>query len=200
MSIVRALRTLSALENGTLTGAQLNTLLTGSSRQGELAALFWDASLCARMAASYTTMLELFNSSLARVDVLRSPVFMQAIWANDRALSALVATAAAMSDARSTAAYSVVSDAGSGSTPVTLTLPGTKYIVLGTSRATTATTAATISTKRANTTMSNSLPTSGTSNTAGMDFDVALPIQYPFSFVGYASSATQYFGVLRCDI
>ena len=40
MSMVRALRTLTALENGTLSGAQLETQLSGSTaRRGEFALL-----------------------------------------------------------------------------------------------------------------------------------------------------------------
>lgn len=198
MSMVRALRTLTALENGTMTGAQLNTLVTGSPRRDEVGAMFWDAALCARMAASYTTMLALFGAAQVYPDIFRSPVFLQAIWASDRALSALVA--GGMAGARAAAAYSVVSAAGNGAVPVTLSLPGSKYIVLGTSRNSVTTTAAVISTKRPNTSNSNSMSTSGTSNTNGQDFDTAIPILYPFSFIGNASTATQYFGVLRCDI
>lgn len=200
MSMVRALRTLTALENGTLTGANLQTQLGTAARLGEWAVLMASPSACARMAASATTMTAVLTSALARAEVLKSQIAMQAIWASDNALTLVAAATGFLADARSSALYSVASATGNSSMAVPLPLPGGKYIVLGTSRASTVTTGAVISTKRTNSAISGSMPTSGTSNTLGKDFDTAVPIQAPFSFVGNSAFATQYFGVLRCDI
>jgi len=97
MPMVRAMRMLNAIEAGALSGAQLETLLTGDSgRLAELNVLLGMRGQTRRMAASATAMGAVMSSARAMNAVAASATAMSAVMDNTAAFSAIIADTAAM--------------------------------------------------------------------------------------------------------
>ena len=111
MPMVRAMRMLNAVEAGTLTGAQLQTLLTADpGRLAELNVLLGMRGQARRVAASSTAMTAVAASSTAMAAVAASSTAMAAVAASSTAMTAVAASSTAMAAviASSTAMTAVV--------------------------------------------------------------------------------------------
>ena len=220
MSMIKALRTLAAIENGSLSASQLETQVSGSqARKDEISQLLMVKSLFPRIAASRTAMNALCGSATTWAEIAAHRYFTtflaecvesvnakMAIYNSDTALNSISTSAAAMAVMRAASKYSVTSvGSANGTSSVSISsayLPGTYYILLGLSHSSTTSYTYSVSTRRSGSTIPNtSIYTSMSSNTNGADSNVALPITTPYSFASQVgNSATTYFGVLRCDI
>lgn len=95
MSMVRAMRMLNAIEAGTLSGAQLETLLTADpGRLAEFNVLLGMRGQARRMVASSTAMTAVWASNTASDAVLTSATARLAVYNADTALAALQANPA----------------------------------------------------------------------------------------------------------
>lgn len=217
--MIKALRTLAAIENGTLNAAALQTQVTGSqARKDEISQLLAVRSLHARIAASRTAMDALAGSAAAWAEIAAHRYFATflaecvesvnaklAIYNSDTALNSISASASAMAVMRAASKYSVTSvGPANGTSSVSISpavLPGTN-ILLGLSHISTTAYYYSVSTRRSGSSISNtSLYTGTSSNPNGADSKLALPITSPYSFTSQAgNTATTYLGVLRCDI
>lgn len=219
MSMIKALRTLAAIENGTLNAAALETLLSGSTaRQDELRLLLSIASLRTRIIAGTnisaairgsTTAKALFDDMVINTfdrsawvsDLLVTPGGKMLLHANDTLLATLSASSTLMAKARALSKYAVVSATANHSNPVSLSssLTGSAYILLGISAMVGTSYQYDISTKRAGgvyVTFTNS-----TADAAAKDVDLAVALVAPYSFTSQSGNTfASYFGVLRCDI
>lgn len=218
MSMIKALRTLAAIENGTLNAAALETLISGSSaRLDELRLLLSIASLRTRIIAGGNVSAALRGSATAKAlfddmvtntfdkiawvnDLLVTPGGKLLLHANDALLSTLVSSPTLMAKARAQSKYTSVSAVASGTSTVSLSgsLPGTAYILLGMSANTTTAYAYNIATRRGGGTVNVAIDSS--SDSGARDYDLAAPLVSPYSFTSTVGNAfTTYFGVLRCD-
>jgi hypothetical protein len=219
MSMVKALRTLAAMENGTLNGAALESLLSGSiARQDELRLLLSTTSLRTRIIAGSnvsaairgsTTAKALFDDMAVNVfdrsawvsDLLVTPGGKMLLHANDTLLTTLRTSATLMAKARAQSKYTVVSASANQAASVSLSaqLPAAAYILLGISSLVATAYQHTISTVRGG--GLTVLSTDSTSDTQAKDFDVAHALVAPYSFYSQTGNASSsYFGVLRCDL
>lgn len=218
MSMIKALRTLAAIENGTLNAAALETLISGSSaRLDELRLLLSIASLRTRIIAGGNVSAALRGSATAKAlfddmvtntfdktalvnDLLVTPGGKLLLHANDALLSALVSSPTLMAKARAQSKYAIVSAAASGTSTVSLSglLPGTAYILLGMSASTSIPYSYSVASKRGGGTANVAIDNSSDSD--ARDYDLAAPLVSPYSFTSTSGNmATTYFGVLRCD-
>ena len=215
MSMVRALRMLAAVENGTLNAASLETLLAGSqARKDELRQLLSTRSLFDRIAASKNTCDALVGSSNA-VSILTGTLPYQSelftalfktvagktmFHGSDTLLNFLQSTASVLALARAAAGYSAFTKTSNGTTPVSLSpdIFGGAYILLGMGSAASGTTA-TVSTKRSGSGISNTVSVPNVASATGIDLSIPLVSSYSFVLDGLGSSA-YYFGVLRCGV
>ena len=95
MPMIRAMRLLNAVEVGTTSGAQLQTLLNADSgRLAEFNVLLGMRGQTRRMAASSTAMAAVAASSTARAAIYNSDTALNAIAASVTAIDAIVASAA----------------------------------------------------------------------------------------------------------
>jgi len=216
MSMIKALRTLAAIENGTLNAAALQTQVAGSqARKDEISQLLAVRSLHARIAASRTAMDALVGSaaawgeimthrylSLFLAECVESINAKMAIYNSDTALDSIKASATAMALMRAASRFSIVSTAANNTSSVSLgIIAGTANILLGVSHAETTTRNYTIATLRSGSAISATINTNANNNTLAKDYDVAVPITSVYSFVSVAgNTGASYFGVLRCDI
>lgn len=197
MSMVRALRTLTALENGTLTGAQLETQLSGSTaRRGEFALLCASSGAAQRMATSSVTMTAVAASATAMAEFVKYTACRMAAWASDNALNAIKASATAMAALRGAAGYTVVNSSSSSGT-LDLGVSGKNYIVLGISNSVYASGSTTLTTLRSSSAMAATLSLDGSLDTAAQDSNQATPVTGPV----LVNQGNGYFwyGLLRCD-
>ena len=220
MSMIKALRTLAAIENGSLSASQLETQVSGSqARKDEISQLLMVKSLFPRIAASRTAMNALCGSATTWAEIAAHRYFTTflaecvesanaklAMYNSDTALNSISASASAMAVMRAASKYSVVvAGSANGTSSVSIStvyLPGTYYILLGLSHNNATSYTYSVSTRRSGSSISNtSLYTSASSNPNGADTNLALPITSPYSFTSQTgNTATTYFGVLRCDI
>ncbi len=92
MPLVRAMRLINALESGTLSGAQLQALLTADpARVGELSVMFGMRGQARRMVASSTSFGALLGGTSALNALVTNPVFMREVEASALAMSLLLA-------------------------------------------------------------------------------------------------------------
>ena len=198
MSMVRALRTLTALENGTLTGAQLETQLSGSgARRGEFALLCASSGAAQRMATSSVTMTAVAASATAMAEFVKYTTCRMAAWGSDNALNAIKGSATAMAALRGAAGYAAVSP-GSSSGTFDLGVSGKNYIVLGISNSMHASGSATLTTRRALSAMAATLSLDAAPDITAQDSSQATPVTGPVQVdqvYGYF-----YYGLLRCDL
>ena len=97
MPMIRAMRLLNAVEVGTTSGAQLQTLLNADSgRLAEFNVLLGMRGQTRRMAASSTAMAAVAASSTAMAAVAASSTAMAAVIASSTAMAAVIASSTAM--------------------------------------------------------------------------------------------------------
>lgn len=201
MSMVRALRTLGALENGTLSGAQLETQLSGSTaRRGEFALLCASEGAAKRMVASDVTMTAVTASATAMAEFVKHTAARMAAWGSDNALIAIKASATAMSACRAAGGYEVKAFSGAVSTPISIDLVGRAYILLGVSANTNSVISITAVSRRGSSGMTSPVVTIGASNVSAQDSNQATPLNGPVVMSQNGGpSYTYYLGLLRCD-
>lgn len=225
MSMVRALRTLTALENGTLNAASLQTQLAGSaSRLAELKILLDTRSLHDRICASAPTIDAIMGSALAQTAVTQVRYWSEllaaiaahqparnALHGSDTVLSWIGSALERVSVLRTAAAYQVAKTSTNVVSTTTVglvtasngSLNGTKYIALGLSNAgSTAIYGYTINTKRTGSTINNTnLYSDLVADTNGADSPLCIPLQSSYSVQLMSGSATGiiHVGLLRCD-
>lgn len=225
MGMITAHRITAALLGGSMSGAQLETLLgtasglagwklcaatesmrnllmadtaaktawTGSTKAMDaMAALSKDGA--AVIADDSTLMASVFNTA-ARADAwFASATARAAIWASDKALTALAGSATGKARARACAKYTVHPMPGSSSEqtfPVPMGTPGEKFILIG--WGTSGGSNITISGQRASSAVGSLAGYVGSSTTAALDNIVALlgPVK-----ANIASGLTGYFGAV----
>lgn len=216
MSMIKALRTLAAIENGTLTAAQLETQVAGSqARKDEISQLLSVKSLHERIASSRMAMDALAGSATAWGEAMKhryitnfiaecveSVNAKMAFYNSDIALNAIAASPSVMAVMRAASRYSVSgADTANGTNGVFMGgVSGSANIVLGVSHQETIVRSYTLSTLRSGSAISATVATAASSNALGKDFDIAVPLKSTYSFTSVAGNASQsYFGVLRCD-
>ena len=89
MPMIRAMRLLNAVEAGTTSGAQLETLLADPGRLAEFSVLLAMRGQTRRMAASSTAMAAVIASSTAMTAVAASSTAMTAVAASSTAMAAV---------------------------------------------------------------------------------------------------------------
>ena len=215
MSMIKALRTLAAIENGTLTAAQLETQVAGAqARKDEISQLLSVKSLHDRIVSSRMAMDALAGSATAWGEAMKHRYFTDffavcvesvnakmALYNSDTALNAIKLSAGAMAAMRAASKFSIVTQMsnGTGSAPLG-TIAGTANILLGVSFADNYPVNYYMSTRRSGSAISATVTTGTTSNALAKDYDVAVPLTSPYSFTtGNVNSRQSYFGVLRCD-
>lgn len=201
MSMVRALRTLTALGNGSLSGAQLETQLSGSTaRRGEFALLCASEGAAKRMAASAVTMAAVTASATAMAEFVKHTAARMAAWGSDNALIAIKASATAMSACRTAGGYEVKGFTDAANTPISIDLVGRAYILLGVSTNHSAAFTITAVSRRGSSGMTSPIVTSAISSSAAQDSDQATPLNGPVVMSqNGGASYTYYLGLLRCD-
>lgn len=216
MSMINALRTLAAIENGTINAAQLEAQVAGSqARKDEISQLLSVKSLHERIASSRMAMDALAGSATAWGEAMKhryitnfiaacveSVNAKMAFYNSDIALNAIAAAPSVMAVMRAASRYSVAGPASAnGTSGVPMTgVSGSANIVLGVSCQDGIARSYTLSTRRSGSAISATVTTSATSNTLGKDFYIAVPITSTYSFTSVAGNTSQsYFGVLRCD-
>lgn len=201
MSMVRALRTLTALENGTMSGAQLETQLSGSTaRRGEFALLCASDGAAKRMAASAVTMTAVTASATAMAEFVKHTAARMAAWGSDNALTAIKASATAMAAMRGAGGYEVKPFSGAYNTPISVDLVGRAYILLGVSANHPAAFSITAVSRRGSSGMTSPIVTSAISSSAAQDSNQATPLNGPVVMSQNGGpSYTYYLGLLRCD-
>lgn len=218
MSMIKALRTLAAIENGTLNAAQLEAQITGSqARRDEISQLLAVRSLFDRIANSKNAMTALCGSAAAVNEIALHRFFgafigacaesvsaKMAIWNSDAMLLKIAASPSAMASMRAASRYSVVSATANGATSVSLAgvLAGANYIVLGCSSSIGGGAwVNTLAAKRSGSAISAGIVMDTGADALAKDTDAAVPITAPYSFTSSAGYVyLTYFGVLRCDI
>lgn len=216
MSMIKALRTLAAIENGTLNASTLETQVAGSqSRKDEISQLLSVKSLHERIASSRMAMDALAGSATAWGEAMKhryitnfiaacveSVNAKMAIYNSDTALNAIKLSAAAMAVMRAASKFSIVATTANQTSSVSLgTIAGSANILLGLSHVDTTARNYTFSTLRSGSAISATVSTNTTSNALGKDYDIAVPLTSTYSFTSVSgNTASSYFGILRCDI
>lgn len=194
MPMVRAMRLLNAIEAGTTTGAQLETLLTADpGRLAELNVLLGMRGQARRLAASSTAMTAVAASSTAKM----------AIFNSDTALNAIAASSTALTTLRAAAGYVVYNSTATTAATITGPAAGGSYIVLGLSTSNAPlNNVNTLATRPSNSAISATTTSDGTGlATTARKYPKALPLVAPFtSAQSGALNYTWYFGMLRCDV
>lgn len=215
MSMIKALRTLAAIENGTLTAAQLETQVAGSqARKDEISQLLSVKSLHDRIVSSRMAMDALAGSETAWGEAMKHRYFTDffaacvesvnakmALYNSDTALNAIKLSAGAMAAMRAASNFSIVTAGADGSNSVPLsTIAGTANILLGVSHADTTARSYLMATLRSGSAISATVATSTTNNALAKDYNIAVPLRSTYSFTTNSTNTSQsYFGVLRCD-
>ncbi len=198
MSMVRALRTLTALENGTLSGSQLETQLSGSTaRLGEFALLCASECAAKRMAASAVTMTAVTASATAMAEFVKHTAARMAAWGSDNALIAIKASATAMSACRTAGGYAIKQAASGGLFDVAT--EGRAYIVLGVSAGYAFVGQLAFPTIRGTSSLPSALSTDATGDTSAADSYQATPVNAPVRASFSGGGTNVYIGMLRCD-
>lgn len=199
MSMVRALRTLTALENGTMSGAQLETQLSGSTaRRGEFALLCASDGAAKRMAASAVTMTAVTASATAMAEFVKHTAARMAAWGSDNALTAIKASATAMSACRTAGGYAIKQATSGGLFDVAT--EGRAYIVLGVSSMSGFANNLTFPTIRGTSSLPSTLSTDASADSVAADSYQATPVNGPVRATFSGPAVSVYIGLLRCDI
>lgn len=215
MSMIKALRTLAAIENGTLNATTLETQVAGSqARKDEISQLLSVKSLHERIASSRMAMDALAGSATAWGEAMKhryitnfiaacveSVNAKMAFYNSDIALNAIAADPSLMAVMRAASKYSVPVFTANGTAGVAMPgVSGSANIVLGISHGAALINNYTLSTLRSGSAISATVTTTTIVNALGKDFDIAVPLTSTYSFTSVAgNTSASYFGVLRCD-
>ena len=216
MSMIKALRTLAAIENGTLNATTLETQVAGSqARKDEISQLLSAKSLHERIASSRNAMDALAGSATAWGEAMKhryitnfiaacveSVNAKMAFYNSDTALNAIAASPSVMALMRAASKYSVtfIGIANTTNSVAMSSVSGAANIVLGISHSVTTPYNYTLSTLRSGSAISASVATASSNNVLGKDFDIAVPLTSAYSFTSVAgNSSPTYLGILRCD-
>lgn len=216
MSMIKALRTLAAIENGTINAAQLEAQVAGSqARKDEISQLLSVKSLHERIASSRMAMDALAGSATAWGEAMKhryitnfiaacveSVNAKMAFYNSDTALNAIAASPSVMAVMRAASRYSVSGAyTAIGASGVSLSgIGGAANIILGVSHLSGTSYNYTLSTLRSGSAISATVATAASSNELGKDYDIAVPLTSTYSFSSVTGNASaSYFGVLRCD-
>lgn len=90
MSMIKAMRTLNAIENGTTSGAELQTLLADDGRLSEFGVLCDMPGQARRIASGTTTITAISESALASEALAKSPVAVNALIDDGQALNTMI--------------------------------------------------------------------------------------------------------------
>ena len=213
--MIKALRTLAAIENGTINAAQLEAQVAGSqARKDEISQLLSVKSLHERIASSRMAMDALAGSATAWGEIMKhryitnfigacveSVNAKMALFNSDTALNLIYASAAAMAVMRAASKFSIVSAGANQTSSVSLSgIAGAANILLGVSHSESTARSYTLSTLRSGSAISAAVSTVATNNALGKDYDIAMPLTSTYSFTSVAGNfSMSYFGVLRCD-
>ena len=217
MSMIKALRTLAAIENGTLTAAQLETQVAGSqARKDEISQLLSVKSLHERIASSRNAMDALAGSAMAWGEAMKNRYITRfiaacgesvnakmALYNSDMALNSIAAAPSVMAVMRAASRHSItyIGTANNTNSVAMADVSGAANIVLGISHTIGVAYNYTLSTRRSGSAISATVATSAVSNALGKDYDIAVPLTSVYSFTSVAGNISQtYVGVLRCDI
>lgn len=242
MPLIRAIRTLNAMEAGTLSGSALDALFSDAARWVEFHVLLTMPGQVRRILAASTTRAALassavagariFKSDTARSALLSDSSFLNELFAgsgaasgivadadafgvvlsqvslrmamfnSDAMLNAIASTSAALTAARASSAYSVVSQSFSSATTTISGLNAAgSYVLLGVSKnIVNSMGLSAITTRRSGSTRPNSVGAFGTATTDATSQTLVTPLVSPFGATMSPSIASVwYFGVLRCD-
>ena len=198
---------LNAIEAGTTSGAQLETLLGDSGRLAEFNVLLDMRGQARRIASATTTMTAIAASSTAMTAVIASSTALTAIvesstakmviFNSDTALAAISASSTALNAMRTAAQYNLY-----GGTTGTISGPNSSgsYIVVGLSSANGTNGTVTINTKRSGSAVGNVVTADLPRASDGKTYDVAIPVVSPFSVANSGPGYTWFIGMLRCDV
>ena len=216
MSMIKALRTLAAIENGTLNATTLETQVAGSqARKDEISQLLSVKSLHDRIASSRNAMDALAGSATAWGEAMKhryitnflgacveSVNAKMAFYNSDIALNAIKASAAAMAVMREASKFSIVMATANQTSSVSLGgIAGAANILLGVSHAEATSRNYTIATLRSGSAISATVITTASNNALAKDSYIAVPLKSTYSFTSVSgNAASSYFGVLRCDV
>ncbi len=205
--MVRAIRMLNAMEAGMLSGSQLESLMAADpSRAGELNVLMNMRGQYRRMLSSSITMAALAGSATAlRMAMAIDPISIKlAMYENDDALAAVLASSPSMDNLRALA--TVYNKAANGtavislSTSVTPSVPPAegKYLLLGVSGGANRT--ITVDTRRIGSTRPNAGQGDTLGNISASATLLCCPVTGPLSFrLNSTGTNLTYFSLLRCD-
>ena len=213
--MIKALRTLAAIENGTINAAQLEAQVAGSqARKDEISQLLSVKSLHERIASSRMAMDALAGSATAWGEIMKHRYITNFLGAcvesvnakmvlfnSDTALNLIKASADAMAVMRSASKFSIVMASANHTSSVSLVgIAGAANILLGVSHAEATARGYTLSTLRSGSAIGATVTTSAVASTLGKDYNIVVPITAPYSFTSSAGNIyLTYFGVLRCD-
>ena len=195
--ILAASTTRAALASSAVAGVRIvksssarSTLLSDSSFLNELFA----GSVAA---SGIVADSEAFGIVLSQVS-LRMGMFN-----SDVMLGALASTPAALTSARASSAYAVVSQYMTSNTNTAI--PGLNaagsYVLLGVSRSAPSSVGLTvINTRRSGSTRPNTVGSFNTASTDATSQTLVTPLVTPFNATPGPTSVTWYFGLLRCDV
>lgn len=92
MSMIKAMRTLNAIENGTTSGSELQTLLADAGRLSEFGVLCDMPGQARRIASGTTTITAISESALASEALAKSPSAVAALVEDGQALNTMIHT------------------------------------------------------------------------------------------------------------
>ena len=140
MPMIRAMRLLNAVEAGTTSGAQLQTLLAADpgrlaefnvllGMRGQMRRMAASSTAMAAVAASSTAMAAVIASSTAMTAVAASSTARAAIYNSDTALNAIAASATAIAAIAASAAYQTKVNINSTNTATSIGFTGPAIII-----------------------------------------------------------------------
>lgn len=194
--ILAASTTRAALASSGVAGARIVKSSVARS------ALLSDASFLSELFADSRAASGIVADAAA-FDIVLSQVLMRmAMFNSDVMLGAIASTSAALTAARASSAYSVVSQAMTGNTNTAI--PGLNaagsYVLLGVSKSNISTVGLTvINTRRSGSTRPNTVGPFSTAFTDATSQTLVTPLVTPFNATPGATSVSWYFGMLRCD-
>lgn len=216
MSMIKALRTLAAIENGTLNATTLETQVAGSqARKDEISQLLSVKSLHERIAASRMAMDALAGSATAWGEAMKhryitnfiaacveSVNAKMAFYNSDIALNAIAAAPSLMALMRAASQFAIKSASANGTYGIVIPgIGGSANILLGVSHSSAISYNYTLSTLRSGSAISATVTTGAYGNALANDFNIAVPLTSTYLFTSVAgNTSSSYFGVLRCDV
>lgn len=154
------------------------------------------------VAASSTAMAALVANSTAMATAATSSTAKMAFFGNDVALSAIAGSGTALGALRAAAGYALTSNGGATTArPIPGAVAGGSYILVGVSCGDSGATGINpIATRRSGSTRPITVASSPVAATDATAITMCTPLVSPFTYTANVSTATWYFGMLRCDV